>query len=97
MKPGRWVFSGGYNGTWIHTVNGTDYDHYLDQGSLDARWYFNRRFGLGARYDNFHRSSRPTDGATAPGPPTSLTVPQLRFYVSAAVPRWGQDGAEVRQ
>ena len=97
MKPGRWVFNGGYNGTYIHTLSGTDYDHYLDQGWLDARWYFNRRFGLGARFDNFHRSSRPTDAATAPGPATSFTSPQLRFYMSAAVPRWGEAGAEIRQ
>lgn len=89
----RLLFTAAYNGTYIHTVNGTDYDHYLDQGSLDARWYFSRRVGAGVRYDYFHRNSRATDAATAPGPNTQLTVPQLRLFVATAIPRWasGQD------
>ena len=85
----RLLFTMAYNGTYIHTVNGTDYDHYLDQGSVDARYYFSRRVGAGIRYDYFHRNSRASDAATAPGPNTQLTVPQLRLFVATAIPRWG--------
>jgi hypothetical protein len=85
--PGKLLFTGTYNGTWIHTLNGTDYDHYLGNGSLGARWYFSNRYGLGARYDYLHRSSTPTDPATAPGPATHVTVPQLRLFLSTAIPR----------
>jgi len=87
-KPGKLLFTGAFDGTWIHTLNGSDYDHYLAQGSLDARWYVTNRFGIGARYDYAHRSSTPSDAATAPGPATSITVPQARFFISTAIPRW---------
>jgi Domain of unknown function (DUF3943) len=85
--PGKLLFAGSYGGTWIHTLNGTDYDHYLAQGSLGARWYFSNRLGIGARYDYLLRTSTPTDAATAPGPATSIKAPQLRFFVSTAIPR----------
>jgi hypothetical protein len=85
--PGKLLFTGTYSGTWVHTLNGSDYDHYLGNGSLGARWYFSRRYGIGVRYDHLHRSSTPTDPATAPGPATHITVPQLRLFLSTAIPR----------
>ncbi|HEY7194708.1 MAG TPA: DUF3943 domain-containing protein [Gemmatimonadales bacterium] len=84
--PGKVLFTGAYDGTWIHTLNGTDYDHYLAQGTLDARWYVSSRFGIGARYDYAFRQSTPTDPAV--GPVTNITVPQARFFISTAIPRW---------
>jgi len=90
-RLGKFLFTAGYNGTWIHTLNGTDYDHYLAQGVLDARWYPFKRWGFGARYDYIHRNSTPSDPATAPGPATHLTVPQARLFISTAIPRWSSD------
>ena len=61
-------------------------DHYLAQGSLDARWYVSSRFGIGARYDYAYRQSTPSDPAV--GPVTSIKVPQARLFISTAIPRW---------
>jgi len=88
VRPGRMLVNAAYSFTWIHTLNGSDYNHQLHQGSLDARYYFAQRYGIGARFDTFYRYSHPADPATAPGPATTLKVPQLRLYVSTTIPRW---------
>lgn len=88
---GKLLFTAGYGGTWIHTLNGSDYDHYLAQGVLDARWYATKRFGIGARYDYVYRHSTPTDPATAPGPATTLNAPQARLFITTAIPRWSEN------
>ena len=85
----RFIGSLGYQGTYIHTVSGTDYDHFLDHGFVEARYFVSQRVGLGASFNYWHRDSRPTDAATAPGPATDMQLPQARLFVTTAIPRLG--------
>lgn len=88
VLPGRALVKLHGNTTWIHTVDGTDYDHYLTGGGIEARYFPTGRIGIGAGYEIFRRTSVPVDLATAPGPETTLNVPVLRLFVSTAIPHW---------
>jgi Domain of unknown function (DUF3943) len=88
VNPGRALVKLRYGTTWIHTVDGTDYDHYLTNASFEARYFPTGRIGVGASYEFLRRTSVPVDLATAPGPETTLNVPILRLFVSTAIPHW---------
>lgn len=88
VQPGHAIVSLKYGTTWIHTVDGTDYDHYLTSAGVEARYFPTGRIGLGASYDYYRRTSVPVDIATAPGPGTTLIAPILRLFVSTAIPHW---------
>ena len=81
VKPGRGSIKVGWNGRWLHTLNGAQSAHYQGGGLFEARYFFLSKFGLGASYYNYHRRSDYTGFPTV-----TQTSPMLNFFVSTAMP-----------
>lgn len=74
----------GYASFWLHTVNGTAADHYIDYGVADLRYFLSRRVGVGARYEYYHRDSH-YEG----NPSTQQTAPAAKLFLTTAIPSLG--------
>lgn len=70
-----------YLGFWIHTIDGANSAHYQDALSLEARYWMNRRFGLGASVTRYSRTS---DYSGLPD--VSQDAGFFRAFVSTAIP-----------
>jgi Domain of unknown function (DUF3943) len=70
-----------YLGIWIHTIDGSQSAHYQDALSFEARYWMNRRLGLGASVTRYSRTSNYTGQ-----PDVSQDAGFLRAFVSTAIP-----------
>jgi hypothetical protein len=75
--------SGGF--MWIPVISGFPGNHYLFTTTAGGRWYFSKKFGVGAGYTRFWRRSRYTFN-----PDVNADASELRVYGSLTIPKWEQ-------
>jgi hypothetical protein len=70
-----------YTGLWIHTIDGTDSEHYQDALLLEGRFWLARGIGVGASYTVYNRRSDYSDL-----PEVTEAASFLRLFLSTAIP-----------
>ena len=71
----------GFTGLWLHTIEGTESAHYQDALLIEARYWANRKVGVGLSYTGYTRHS---DYENQPNVAESARF--LRFFISSAFP-----------
>lgn len=70
-----------YLGIWIHTIDGSNSAHYQDALTFEARYWLNKRLGLGASVTRYSRTSDYSGQ-----PDVSQDTRFLRAFISTAIP-----------
>ncbi len=71
----------GFTGLWLHTIEGTESAHYQDALLVEARYWANRKVGVGLSYIGYTRASDYRGQ-----PDVAETAKFLRFFITSAFP-----------